>query len=51
MTYSMDSSIRFIALLTIVLTVSGCGSGESDKAIVIDPVTETPPDSADLVLA
>ena len=47
----MYSSRRFITLLTIVLTFSGCDSGESDKAIVIDPVTEVPPETADLVLA
>ena len=51
MTHSMYSSRRFITLLTIVLTFSGCDSGESDKAIVIDPVTEVPPETADLVLA
>ena len=48
----MDSIGRIITSSTIVLTLSGCGVAEKvNKAIVIDPVTEVPPDTADLVLA
>lgn len=47
----MDSISRIITSSTIVLMLSGCGSGGNDEVTIIEPIVETPPNTADLVLA
>ena len=47
----MDSISRIITSSTIVLMLSGCGSGGNNEETISEPIIETPPDTTDLVLA
>ena len=47
----MDSISRIITSSTIVLMLSGCGSGGNNETTIIEPIIEAPPDTAVLVLA
>ena len=47
----MNLISRIITSSTIVLMLSGCGSGGNNEETIIEPIVETPPDTSDLVLA
>ena len=47
----MEVISRIITSSTIVLMLSGCGSGGNHEVTITEPIVETPPDTADLELA
>ena len=47
----MDLISRILTSSAIVLMLSGCGSGGNDETTIIEPIIETTPGTADLVLA
>jgi cytochrome c peroxidase len=47
----MELISRIITSSTIVLMLSGCGSGGNNEVTITEPIIETPPDTADLLLA